>query len=386
MKILSLCHYPIHQPKHGGQRRVDALIRQTRAAGHEVQFIPIFIGHHYPDASDDERATALPADAVQRMVTQSALEDVHMGQIVGENSPVVAQALGRMRAMAPDVIQFEQPWLYPVFADAIAHDPVLRRARLVYSSQNVEARLIDPAFHDEALAIEKALTRAADLVVAVSAADAAVFDGWRAPGQRPVVVAPNGCWAPDLTTAPAPVITGDYALVTGSAHPPNARGYWDCIGPLPGFLPPGTRLVVAGGMNSLLAADPRHLRFPLTNAEFVVNMGVVSEEVLTALLYHAKVICLPITEGGGTNLKTAEALMWLKPVVAMPKAMRGYDEAASLDGVFVARDPRDFRALLRGAMTGALTSGRSAADVARYGWPAQFENLLAYYAQTQEQG
>lgn len=382
MKIVSLCHYPISTPLHGGQRRVAAIAQEARTAGHDFHVIPIFVGSSYPHASEQELTTSLPTDFIARVAAEGLREDLHLSRLLGPDHPLVSRAAHRLRAMAPDVIQFDHPWLYPLFRDLLRAGADRLTAQLVYSAHNVEADLITPAFREETQALERQLVREADTVVAVSAADAAVFDDWRQPGQARTIVAPNGCWAPDLSdnNAPAPVVSGEYALIAGSAHPPNARGYWECIGPVPGFLPPGTRLVVAGGMSDLLGADPRYGRFPLTNQEFVVHTGVVSEDVLTALLFHAKVICLPITDGGGTNLKTAEALMWLKPVVAMPMAMRGFEEARSLSGVFVADTPAQFRTLLREAMTGRLGSARRAEDVARYGWPAQLAPLVRTYS------
>ena len=132
-------------------------------------------------------------------------------------------------------------------------------------------------------------------------------------------------------------------------------------------------------MNRLLRTDDRFLRFPRVNSEFVRNFGTVQEETLTSLLYHAKAICLPITEGGGTNLKTAEALMWLKPVVAMRHALRGFEEGAEMDGVYVADHVHEFRTLLRDVMAGVLGSTRSEDAVAKYGWPAQLGPLMRAY-------
>lgn len=379
MKIVSLSHYPISTPLHGGQRRIAAIGREARAAGHEFHNIPVFVAASYPEASPDEQRTALPADFIERLGGMGLREDLHLSRVLGQDHPLVGQVVERLQEIGPDIIQFDQPWLYPLFREALRTLPRLAAAKLVYSSQNIEADLIAPDYRDEALEIEQMLAREADTVIAVSASDAAEFNKWRRRGTSRTIVAPNGCWAPELSSEPAPVIPGDYVLVAGSAHPPNAQGYWDCIGPVPGFLPPGSKIVVAGGMNNLLGSDPRFGRFPLTNGEFVVNVGVVNEEVLTALLYHAKVICLPITDGGGTNLKTAEALMWLKPVVAMRMAMRGFDDAKTLSGVFVADSPAQFRSLLREAMIGKLISQRTASDVERYGWPAQLAPLMRYY-------
>lgn len=378
MKIAAFGHYPIHAPLHGGQRRVAAIAAEARRAGHEFRYVPVYSTRGYPDGSPDEQKTAVPAELLDRLHDPRRREDLHFAQTLGGH-PLVESLIAELKHYAPDAVQFEHPWLYPLFAEALARDPQLAKATLIYSAHNVECDLIDPRWRDAALALERDLALRADLVVAVSDADAALFDRWRGPTRRATVVAPNGCWAPDVTTTPPAPIQGDFALVAGSAHPPNATGYWDCFGEIPGFLPPRARLAIAGGMTHLVTRDDRYRRYARMNAEFVAPLGVIPEDRLSALLHHARAICLPITEGGGTNLKTAEALMWLKPVVAMRPALRGYEEAEDLPGVHVADDPLTFRRLLRDAMTGAIGSTRTAAQTARYGWPARLAPLIDRY-------
>ncbi|KFE35424.1 glycosyltransferase [Thioclava atlantica] len=377
MKIAAFGHYPIHRPLHGGQRRVAAIAAEARRAGHAFRYVPVYSTRGYPDGSPDERLTAVPEPLLDRLHDLRRREDLHLAQLI-EGHPLARHLLDDLRRYAPDVVQFEQPWLYPLFARALASDPVLSRARIVYSAHNVESALIDPCWQATARALEGELVARADLVIAVSAADAAIFDEWRGAGRARTLVAPNGCWPPAPGEDPAP-LAGPYALVAGSAHPPNATGYWTSFGEIPGFLPPGSKLAVAGGMTHLITADDRFRRYERMNAEFVAPLGVVEESCLAALLHHARAICLPITEGGGTNLKTAEALMWRKPVVAMRPALRGFEEAEAMEGVYVADTPEEFRNLLRDVMTGVRRATRRAEEVARYGWHARLSPLIASY-------
>jgi glycosyltransferase involved in cell wall biosynthesis len=73
----------------------------------------------------------------------------------------------------------------------------------------------------------------------------------------------------------------------------------------------------------------------------------VSDLCLDGLIANASGIVLPLRKGGGSNLKTAEALDSLLPVVATPTAMRGYEEYADLEGVIVAEDSAAFAAGMR---------------------------------------
>lgn len=379
VKIVTLSTYPVSQPFHGGQRRLDAIVRCLRAAGHEVETLPLFFGSNYPDHDATEARTALPGEMYRGLVEAGLREDLHMHRLLKPGVPAFDAALDRLSAFAPDLLFFEQPWLFPLLDALLGVLPAPERVRVVYGSQNVESVLMPEPHRAETRALEQAAVHRADLVIAVSAADADVLAGWRPASGRevPVFVAPNGCWPPELDAgAPRPVAE-DYVLMVGSGHPPNAEGYWDVIGRIPGCIPPDARLVVAGGVGDLLKADPRHRHFRRLNDLLVQVTGRVSEPRLQALLAHARAILLPIKSGGGTNLKTAEALLTLKPVIAMRPAFRGYEEAMTLGGVHVAQTEAEFRSLVRQLFTGALQGSRRAEDVNRYTWDAMLSGLPA---------
>ena len=77
----------------------------------------------------------------------------------------------------------------------------------------------------------------------------------------------------------------------------------------------------------------------------------MTQSCLEGLLDGAKTIVLPLTQGGGTNLKTAEALWSGKYVVATTVAMRGFESFIDANGVFVANDAPAFKQALRTAMS-----------------------------------
>ena len=380
MKIVTLSTYPVSHPFHGGQRRLDAIAQVLRAAGHTVQALPLFFGSNYPEHDATEARSALSGDLYGEMIRAGLREDLHMHRMLRPGVAAFDAARARLREIGPDVLHIEQPWLFPLLDPLLEGMPPAERPAVVYGSQNIESGLISERFRAETDALERAAARRADLIVAVSEADARVLEGWRAPDRRvPVVVAPNGSWPPELDNTALNIMDEDYLLVVGSGHAPNATGYWDVIGRIPGCIPPDARLVVVGGVGDLLRSDPRFRHFRQLNDHLVRLMGKVSEPALQALLTHAKGICLPIKTGGGTNLKTAEALLTLKPVIAMRPAFRGYDEALHLDGVYVAETEEAFRALVRQLFAGDLTSRRRAEDVAQYTWASTLAGLAPAY-------
>ena len=384
VKIVTLSTYPVSRPFHGGQRRLDAILRVLRGAGHEVSALPVFFGDNYADHDPIEARTALSADLLHRLHDKGQREDLHMHHLLAPGTPAFDAICQRLHDLAPDAVQFEHPWLFPL----LDHLPGRDHLKIIYSAHNIETDLMPDRFRAQTRALEQAAARRADLVIAVSAEDAAVLNSWRAPelggkrggGQSAVVVAPNGSWPPALDASVPRPLAQDYLLLVGSSHPPNVQGYWEGIGKIPGCIPPDARLVVAGGMGDLLQRDPRHRHFRLLNDHLVHVTGRIEEERLQAFLTHAKGICLPITTGGGTNLKTAEALLSLKPVIAMRPAFRGFDAAVTLSGVHLADTAQAFRAGVRDLFAGRLTSARSAGDVARYTWEATLADLPPAYA------
>lgn len=377
MKIVTLSTYPVSRPYHGGQRRLDAIVRTLRAAGHEVAPLPLFFASNYPEHDATEARTALPGALLRDLYEAGLREDLHMHRLLKPGVPAFDAARARLREIRPEVLFFEQPWLFPLLEALVEGLPGGDEIRIVYGSQNVESVLVPERHRAETRALEEAMVRRADLVVAVSAADAEVLAGWRPASGRevPVVVAPNGCWPPEIDESLPRPLAEDYVLMVGSGHAPNAEGYWDVIGRIPGCIPPDARLVVAGGVGELLRNDPRHRHFRRLNDHLVQVTGMVSEAHLQALLAHARAILLPIKSGGGTNLKTAEALLTLKPVIALRPAFRGFEEAMGLGGVHVAQTEDGFRALVRDLFAGRLDGARSAGDVARYTWDATLDGL-----------
>jgi glycosyltransferase involved in cell wall biosynthesis len=73
----------------------------------------------------------------------------------------------------------------------------------------------------------------------------------------------------------------------------------------------------------------------------------VSDLELSAIKQDCHGVVLPIRHGGGTNLKTAEALALGKWIVATSTALRGFEEFLSADGVVIADNPADFRHAIR---------------------------------------
>jgi glycosyltransferase involved in cell wall biosynthesis len=79
-------------------------------------------------------------------------------------------------------------------------------------------------------------------------------------------------------------------------------------------------------------------------------LGVLDDEDLAAVKSLAHEFLLPIGAGGGSNIKTAEALYSGKPVVCTSTALRGFEDYRALPEVIVADSPPKFQAAIRSVL------------------------------------
>ncbi len=67
---------------------------------------------------------------------------------------------------------------------------------------------------------------------------------------------------------------------------------------------------------------------------------------------------LPITYGGGSNLKTPEALLTGHPIIATARAFRGFEAFADMPGVIIAETVDAFSAAMRRVLSGEVPAPR----------------------------
>lgn len=362
-KVLVLAPYPVAQPRHGGQLRVHHILQAYRALGLSVDFTAVFQRGHYPNATSHDLLLPEALSASLDTRYDAPLAD-HLGGMHAAGDPALCAALARRISQGGyDVIQLEHPFLWPLLARALS-TLTGQRPRVVYSSHNVEypmkgdvlRRLEAPEpviarAEAEICAVETELARTADLVWAVSDADASRL---RELGQRTdgVHVFGNGVGLPDI--APARAVqwgrkhlpTRPFATFISSYHLPNAVGFFAMLSDSMAFLPPDAQLVIAGGICNYLTEAPEFMRWRDINLSRTRLLGVVEDVGIAALRQQAHVFVLPIVSGGGSNIKTAEALISGHYVLCTSTAMRGFDAYAQAPGVFVEDDPVRFRARL----------------------------------------
>lgn len=355
-RVLVLGSYPTRRPLHGGQLRLAQLVAAYRNHGFKVRQVNVFAAQSVYSSVGRVRRWLTGASLDMPLFRQQLrcefgadvpfVEDLASGATVAADDKRVAiieRYVGRV-----DWVHVEQPWLFPL-AQRLRERGRVGRFRLIYGSQNIEHPLKRAIFDQYRIAggeaalvaieaLESAAARHADLVVAVTAEDARQLSQWT---QAPIILAPNGVqpwasssrlrrhWSARLGEAP-------FALYVASAHPPNVQGFCEAFGESLAGLSPLQRVVIAGTVAEHVVRTDWFRRWEALNARRTYVAGLLNVSDLSALKDLAHAIVLPVTAGGGSNLKTAEALYAGCNVVSTPQAMRGFEAFRDLPGVTVA--------------------------------------------------
>jgi len=371
---LVIAPYPIRKPRHGGQLRTAAICQRFREHGFDVRSIGFYQSEAYRHDELSSGDIAFPSQSPFRLYKGRSipeLSDFLMSSFATGDEQVFRHIADSIHCPV-DAIVVEQPWFYPLAKRLQAEVAFCKQALVVFSSQNIEApmkqqilegadRIVVEAIQDIS-SLEQEAARNADLSVAVTDEDADVLCAY---GAETVLTAPNGInpWSADpqlLERWRARLPQAPWPLFVASAHPPNYTGFIASVGDALACIPPGSRLVIAGGvglhLERILLASP----WGRLNASRLQILGVLDDDDLIAVKHLAHTFLLPIGGGGGSNIKTAEALYSGKPVICTSTALRGFEQFRELPGISVADSPQTFQELLRQtlAQDGAPKSGR----------------------------
>ena len=357
MKILCLSNYPVEEPRHGGQHRLANIIANFQNNGHEVRSAGVLESLAYPVSPYFVERP--PRAALCKALDEPQLmEDWAISQIFGLDDQYF-EMLALKIEFTPHVIFVEQPWLFR-FAVRFNQKYCSGKAILCYSSQNIENRLkydiVRQSFGTERARDAEAKVRLCEIDAITNAFQAFCVSendlDWAANyTDRAPILAANGvvdrrATLDDVAAANQITQGRKFALFCGSAHRPNITGFLAMLGHGPGCFPPDTRLVVAGSAGRSLANE----KLSGSLQHQYIDAGEVTENVLRGLLETAHLVILPITMGGGTNLKSAEAIWSGRHVVGTTVAMRGFEQFCNAPGVTVTDDASAFCAAVRLAL------------------------------------
>ncbi|WP_155898602.1 hypothetical protein [Aurantimonas coralicida] len=360
ISVLVLSTFPFARARHGGQVRLKNLCSSYAEAGCMVVASAIYTEESYSSADYTAMDIPFPAKSIYR-------------KFAGKDIPFVADFMSGVFAVAQDggwpaikrklgrkfdVIHLEQPWLWDL-GKRLNHEFCDNKAVLVYGSENIEAPLKASIFKDYGLefpeviqAIESLERRAsceADVVVAITDEELAVLRQW---GAKLALMAGNGIesaevdpkvadkWRRKLPEAP-------WLLYVASAHPPNFTALNRIFGGSLGCFPPDSRFVIAGSVSEHVYRVFSEGRWAALNHSRLHLLYQLEDEDLAAVRQLAHGFVLPIGSGGGSNLKTAEALFSGSYVVGTPTSFRGFERFRDAAKVLIADNPYAFHDSIR---------------------------------------
>ena len=359
MRILVLCTFPADTPRHGGQIRLRNIIDKYKALGHEVVSAGVLGSGSYPNS---EYYIEYPKREIVSVLKQSfCMEDYAIGKLLATDDAWYLKLVKKF-PWVPDVIHVELPWLFE-FAERYVKK-IGKKIPIIYGSENIEYKLkysilsnFLPNFESKQCSrlvrdTELYAVKKSNSCIAVSEND---FQWLIENTSAPVYLAPNGVSSRDITLEGEAEFTKlklphKYALYCASAHLPNVTGFYDIFEPALACIDPDQRLVVVGSCGSQIQNDARFSKIPCLSHRTLL-LDEVSDDLLASLISHAHCIILPITSGGGTNLKTAEAIWAGCHIVGTQIAFRGFEEFQLSQGVKVAKTSKEFRQLVRSAMS-----------------------------------
>jgi hypothetical protein len=393
MKILTLSTFSIANPRGGGEHRVHNIAEFYRSLGHDVRSSGVMGGGQ--GAAVPGFVSFPPREELSKFTHDwFFMEDWGIGKLFGISDKYFDQ-LKACIPFVPDLIHIEHPWLFE-FAQRYAKSVAGRAPFLLYGSANIEHQLKYAALirhpakaqaersRDLTLACETDAIKNADGFCCVSEHDLTwmrEIAGSRGNTSTRSVLAPNGVRARPSSLAgieKANKISQrrKFALYCASAHMPNVTGFFDIFKDGIGCIAPDEALIIVGSAGAWILNDPRSHRISGLHSR-VVDAGEVDEECIQGLLETARAIILPITAGGGTNLKTAEALWAKKRVVATNIAMRGFEEFSSQPGISVEDKPAKFQRAVLNAMntTAVVLSDKDAKSRDKVLWSSTLASL-----------
>lgn len=364
MRILILAPWAYRNPRNGGQIRAASITRAYEEAGHQVRSVGLYAPGECRIGDIGPTDIALNGGAVEvfygAFPSEKRRSEMSWWEAVAAAPESFSAFAQVVREFRPDLLQFEEIALWPVVR-RLRREKYLDGVTIVHSSYNFEtiawghrsvaAGDVTPETIRDIAQIEQEIASKVDLILTVSEGDAQEFV--KLNDAAKVCVAPNGVNSDQSASAnigsvssylPASV---PYALFVSSAHPPNARGIVDFAADASGHPLRHGEIMVCGKVGALMKAAPQFGRATkiLGRCRF---LGWVDDTALSALYGNARVVILPKMYSGGSNLKTAEAIISGRPIVATRLAFEGFEQWIGLPGVAIADDTDEFWRLVDG--------------------------------------
>lgn len=328
----------------GGQFRSNAFLKAYENRGHNVKCLGL------SDADNGSNDVIINPDVAKVTDKFFFKNPLTFWRALPQTSSCFEVYRRIVSDFHPDVIQFEQPHLWPI-VHRLTLEGLLKKTLIVYSSQNIEHEMqleddtfngvFDPLKISELWHLEKQAAANSHLTIAVSDYDGNIL---REMGARNVITALNGCedvsGSNQICLSPVVKTDSPYVLFVSSAHKPNYYGFVRLL-KLMSEAGSSIPMVVAGSISSLLVNN----NFLKSSIDLTL-LGFVDRKLLRELYSNSAAVVVPKIAGGGSNLKTSEALHLGCRLISTPLGMRGFEPYIFQENVTVAELNKHFITIL----------------------------------------
>jgi glycosyltransferase involved in cell wall biosynthesis len=320
-RALVVCPLLPFPPESGGHKRTLRLLEALARTGADPHLLTT---DERPEAAEAARERGFAVEIVaEPRPTLAGRARQHARRLP---SPLVPELARRLRGLVDEGCAFVQL----EHAQSASYLSAAAGAPVALSLHNVDSEMLRTVARGERVltpgwvrawgrwqamnALERRALPGADAVLCVSQDDARAI----APRARRVLVVPNGV-DDDLFGVDPRLPAGERVLFFGRLdYRPNAHGLERMltrVWPRIAAARPGAVLAIAGvGMGERLEALARR-------TERVEVLGFVPD--LPAELERARLIAVPLWQGGGTRLKALEGLAAARPVVGTALGVAG---------------------------------------------------------------
>lgn len=372
--IVIFSTYPVLKPRHGGQFRAEALLNAYRTFGNAT-YVAICNSAVYTESDCSTNDIRVPQHLQELIETSPQREQILIGKFASEDFELNSKIQQFISKLNPQIVVIEQPYLWPAVKSALTRLNI-PWPTIIYSSHNVEAEhyemmgSVSPSFDDDLNWIantENELVSECNLIIATTTDDLANYSAKKE--AELIALVNNGFSTSELEPKSRAVrqISKQikfkrFALFVASAHKPNIDGFLKFVGTRLGFLPPETGIVIVGTAgpvigNMAMNEDSRWIDLFWNKIQI---WGFASEIELSVITDKATLLILPISDGGGSNLKTAQALQCNKPVVCTNHALRGFDATGRSDNLLMTNTEARFKELVSEVLSDNNSSNKVA--------------------------
>jgi hypothetical protein len=350
MKILQITTYDLDKRDHGGRLRAfhirDILRRQNN-----VQTLCF-------DWGDVEDFSSLKVVLDRSKWSQLGIDrlrhDWAINLYLDNNEKVFNNIANQVGNFAPDMLLLEGPFLWPMVQRLLSVGALSASTPVIYSSQNIEVALKSKIYNDSypnnianrytqiVDEIEKGIINYCSASLAVSENDAAYIRDLCP--EKPLKIYLNGHTPPQLNQKSEKwrTLFSTYKtnwVFVASRHVPNVNGLLCLIEAMPAKVSDHSfALWVFGEVGSALLERTgfKHSHYP-----WVQILGHMDSQDIDAAILESTGLTLPIWEGGGSNLKTAQALLSGKCIIGSKFSFRGFEQFTQENGVRLEDSPNE---------------------------------------------